>query len=44
MEVCRGAGCYLMSDEMYRGLEMPGVERLPPAADLYERYDCSYGE
>lgn len=31
------SGAYLFCDEMYRGLEYPPQDRLPPACDLYER-------
>ena len=37
IEVVRGAGAVLFSDEMYRGLEMPGVQRLPSACDCAAR-------
>ena len=36
MDLARYAGCRVLSDEVYRGLELPGVSRLPAACDLYE--------
>ena len=36
MDLARYAGCRVLSDEVYRGLELPGVARLPAACDLYE--------
>ncbi len=35
--LCRQHGIYLLSDEVYRGLERDPSIRLPQAADLYER-------
>jgi len=35
--LARQYGLYLFSDEVYRGLEMPGVEPWPPLANVYER-------
>lgn len=37
IEICREHGCYLFCDEMYRGLEHEGVDRLEPAVEAYER-------
>lgn len=37
VELCRRHGVYLFCDEMYRGLEQPGVDCLPPAIEAYER-------
>ncbi|PRW58077.1 classes I and II [Chlorella sorokiniana] len=37
VELCKGAGAYLFSDEMYRWLELDPSARLPAAADAYER-------
>ena len=36
VEIARGRGAWLFSDEVYRGLERE-AELLPPACDLYER-------
>lgn len=33
----RERGCYVFSDEMYRGLVAEGVELLAPVSDLYEK-------
>ena len=35
--LARDAGCWLFSDEVYRGLEYDQALRLPAAVDLYER-------
>jgi aspartate/methionine/tyrosine aminotransferase len=35
--IARGAGVWLFSDEVYRGLEHDPADRLPAACDLYER-------
>jgi len=35
--LCRSHGIYLLSDEVYRGLERDPQRQLPQAADLYER-------
>jgi len=35
--IAEEAGAYLFSDEMYRYLELEGAERLPSAAELYDR-------
>ena len=38
VSTCRAAGCWLFSDEMYRGLELhPGAEAQQSASDLYEK-------
>lgn len=37
IELCRSRGIYLLSDEVYRGLERDLGRQLPQAADLYER-------
>ncbi len=37
VEVARGSGAYLFSDEVYRLLEHDPVDRLPAAVDLYKR-------
>lgn len=37
IELCRSHGIYLLSDEVYRGLERDLSRQLPQAADLYER-------
>jgi aspartate/methionine/tyrosine aminotransferase len=37
VEVARGSGAYLLSDEVYRLLEYDPVDRLPAAADRSER-------
>ncbi len=37
VELARRNGTYLLSDEVYRGLEHDPDDRLPPAADMYER-------
>jgi aspartate/methionine/tyrosine aminotransferase len=37
IEICRARGIYLLSDEVYRGLERDLGRQLPQAADLYER-------
>jgi aspartate/methionine/tyrosine aminotransferase len=37
IELARGRGIYLFSDEVYRGVERDESKRLPQAADLYER-------
>ncbi len=35
--LCRARGTYLLSDEVYRGIELDRAKQLPQAADLYER-------
>lgn len=37
VELCRKHGIWLFSDEVYRGLERSGADRLPQAAEAYER-------
>jgi aspartate/methionine/tyrosine aminotransferase len=37
VDLVRGAGAALLSDEMYRGLEIDDADLLPAACDLYER-------
>lgn len=37
VERARERGVWLFSDEMYRGLELEGVEALPTAAEIYDR-------
>jgi aspartate/methionine/tyrosine aminotransferase len=37
VEIARDAGAWLFSDEVYRGLEYDRADRLPAAADRYER-------
>lgn len=37
IELARGCGAYILSDEVYRFLEMDPVKRLPAMADAYER-------
>lgn len=37
MEIARGCGAYVFADEMYRCLELDPSDRLPAAADVYER-------
>jgi len=37
VDIAREAGCWLFSDEVYRGLEHDPADRLPAACDLYER-------
>lgn len=37
IELCRSRGIYLLSDEVYRGLERDPERQLPQVADLYER-------
>jgi aspartate/methionine/tyrosine aminotransferase len=36
VELARYAGCWLLSDEVYRGLEYRPEDQLPAAVDLYE--------
>ena len=43
VEECRRAGCALFVDEMYRGLEHSGRERLPAAVDAYPERGVSLG-
>ncbi|GLI60467.1 hypothetical protein VaNZ11_002625 [Volvox africanus] len=37
VDACRGVGCYLFSDEMYRLLEFDPEARLPSAVDVYDK-------
>lgn len=37
VQICRKHGLYLFVDEVYRGLEYPGVPILPPAFTQYEK-------
>lgn len=37
ISILRERGVWLLSDEVYRGLEMDPGDRLPPACDLYEK-------
>ena len=37
LDIVRARGAWLLCDEMYRGLERDLTDRLPSAADLYER-------
>lgn len=37
VELCRRHGIWLFSDEVYRGLERSDADRIPQAAELYER-------
>jgi aspartate/methionine/tyrosine aminotransferase len=37
VDICRSHGIYLFCDEIYRGLEQPGIDRLAPAVEAYER-------
>ncbi len=37
VDLCRTRGIWLFSDEVYRGLERSDVDRLPQAAEVYER-------
>ena len=36
VDMARYSGCWLLSDEVYRGLEYDDAQRLPAACDLYE--------
>lgn len=35
--LCRERGIYILSDEVYRGIELDPADRLPQIADVYER-------
>ena len=35
--LCRTRGIYILSDEVYRGIELDPVDRMPQIADVYER-------
>ncbi|MDX1436280.1 MAG: aminotransferase class I/II-fold pyridoxal phosphate-dependent enzyme [Anaerolineales bacterium] len=37
VDIAGRSGAYLLSDEMYRGLEFAGQDRLPPSCTVYER-------
>ena len=37
VDLCRQRGLYLLCDEVYRGVEADSADRLPQAADVYER-------
>lgn len=37
VELCRRHGIWLFSDEVYRGLERSDTDRIPQAAEVYER-------
>ena len=37
VELCRTRGIWLFSDEVYRGLERSDADRIPQAAEVYER-------
>ena len=37
IELCRKHGIYILSDEVYRGVELDPVDRMPQIADVYER-------
>lgn len=37
VSVAREVGCYLLSDEVYRGMEYSETDRLPAAVDAYEK-------
>lgn len=37
IEMCRKYDCWLLSDEVFRGLEHDSTDRLPTAADCYEK-------
>jgi aspartate/methionine/tyrosine aminotransferase len=37
VELCRTRGIWLLSDEVYRGLERSDADHVPQAAELYER-------
>jgi aspartate/methionine/tyrosine aminotransferase len=37
IELARSRGIWILSDEVYRGLERREADRLPPAVELYER-------
>ena len=37
IEICRERGVYILSDEVYRGVELRAEDRLPQVADVYER-------
>jgi aspartate/methionine/tyrosine aminotransferase len=37
VDQCRDFGCWLFSDEVFRGLEYRDADRLPPLASIYEK-------
>lgn len=37
VELCRSQGIYILSDEVYRGVELNPKGRMPQIADIYER-------
>jgi len=37
VSLCREHGIYLLSDEVYRGVEINPADRMPQIADVYER-------
>ncbi|MFI5298422.1 MAG: aminotransferase class I/II-fold pyridoxal phosphate-dependent enzyme [Polyangiales bacterium] len=37
VSLCRAHGLWLLSDEVYRGLELSPLDRLPAACDVYEK-------
>ena len=43
VEIASESGAYLLSDEMYRFLELDPADRLPPACGLYDRAVSLFG-
>lgn len=37
IELCRRKGIYILSDEVYRGVELDPTDRMPQIADVYEK-------
>lgn len=37
IKLCRRSGIYILSDEVYRGIELDPADRMPQIADVYER-------
>lgn len=37
IELCRKHGIYILSDEVYRGVELDPADRMPQISDVYER-------
>lgn len=37
IDICRAQGIYLLSDEVYRGVELDPAHQMPQIADVYER-------
>lgn len=37
IDLCRKHGIYILSDEVYRGVELDPADRMPQIADVYER-------